>query len=403
MIWAGCTIVSVNYLPYAQTLCDSFLAFHPDCKFYVLLVDRLPDAVSLTGKNFELVLAEELGIPGFDAIAFKYGILELNTNVKPTFLKHLLAKGVDQLVYFDPDIQIYSALDPIYAALDTSSIVLTPHCTSPNEERPYSEVLLLASGVYNLGFIAVSRTAESARFLDWWEQRCLTLGYDERWTGVFVDQKWINLVPCYFDSVLVLKHPGCNMAYWNLHERVIEKTSGSWVVNGTAPLVFYHFSGISVDGSNRISKHTDQFDLVSRPDLAELFESYRRRLVANGIRNYSQFPYAFGRFDNGMPVTKLLRAAFAANLNRFSDGNPFDSSGPFYRWTKRHHLQSGQDSIGKYGRKDYNKEDSKVRTINAILRLTLRLIGADRYTVLMKFFEFASVLRNQGDIFENRS
>ena len=39
----------------------------------------------------------------------KYGILELNTNVKPTFMKHLLAAyDLDTLVYLDPDIFCYA-------------------------------------------------------------------------------------------------------------------------------------------------------------------------------------------------------------------------------------------------------------------------------------------------------
>jgi len=396
---AACTIVSLNYLPYARTLCDSFLAFHPDYKFYVLLVDRLPDGFDVSHQKFEMVLVEDLDIPNFESVAFKYGILELNTNVKPTFLKKLTTDGVDQVIYFDPDILICSKLDPIYEALTISGIVLTPHCTSPNEEGPYGEVLLLGAGVFNLGFIGVSKTAEAERFLAWWEHRCLTLGYDERWAGLFVDQKWINLVPCYYESVQVLKHQGCNVAYWNLHERKLEKALTSWVVNGAEPLLFFHFSGISIDGGKRISKHTDQFDLVSRPDLAELFADYRERLVVNGIRDISRHTYAFGHFDNGTLVNKLQRAAFASNLEKFGSTNPFDAAGPFYRWARRHHLQSHQDSIGEYSRKAYSKADIRIRIINSMLRLTLRLLGADRYTVLMKYLEYASLLRNQKDIF----
>ncbi len=55
-------------------------------------------------------------------------------------------------------------------------------------------MLLLIDGVFNLGFIGLSKAAETERFLDWWERRCLNLGYNERWSGLFVDQKWINLV-----------------------------------------------------------------------------------------------------------------------------------------------------------------------------------------------------------------
>ncbi len=399
MTCAACTIVSSNYLPYARTLCDSFLAFHPNDSFYVLLVDRLPESFDISRERFKLVLVEDLGIPDFDSVAFKYGIVELNTNVKPTFLKRLLSLGVDQLIYFDPDIFICSAVDAIYDALTRFGIVLTPHCISPNPDDPYAEVMLLVNGVFNLGFIAVSRTEEAERFLTWWERRCLTYGYNERWTGLFVDQKWINFVPCYFDSVKILKHPGCNAAYWNLHERVLEKTKTSWIVNGTAPLIFFHFSGINVDGGNRISKYADQFNLDSRPDLKDLFAEYRGRLVENGIRNSIHHQYAFGSYNNGEPVNNIQRAAFAANLSRFDSANPFDADGPFYKWAKRHHLQSGPDSVGTFGRNSYSNKDIRVRIVNTMLRLALRVLGADRYTILMKYFEYGSVLRNQKDIF----
>jgi len=399
MIRAACTIVSLNYLPYARTLCDSFLEFHPDHKFYVLLVDRPPEGFDASLEQFELVLVEDMGIPDFQSVAYKYDILELNTNVKPTFLKMLLARGVDQLLYFDPDILICSTVDPIFDALNTSGIVITPHCMSPNEQLPNEEANLLYTGVFNLGFIAVSKTAEAERFLAWWEHRCLTLGYAERWTGLFVDQKWINLVHCYFESVHVLKHPGCNVAYWNLHERILEKAPTSWLVNRKAPLIFYHFSGISVDGGDRISKYADQFDLTSRPDLAELFAEYRERLVTHGIRDFGRYPYAFGYFNNGELVNKLQRAAYAANLDRFSLVDPFDATGPFYAWARKNHLQGRQDTAGNFNRQTYNRRDKRVRYVNRMLRLALRLLGPNRYTLLMKYLAYASVLRHEKDVF----
>jgi hypothetical protein len=401
MTRAACTIVSSNYLPYARTLCDSFLAFHPNDDFYVLLVDRLPADIEISQERFKLFLVEDLEIPDFNSVAFKYGIVELNTNVKPTFLKRLLSLGVDQLIYFDPDIFICSPVDAIYETLDKFGIILTPHCASPNEKDPYAEVMLLVNGVFNLGFVAVSRTEEAEHFLTWWEHRCLTNGYNERWTGLFVDQKWINFVPCYFDSVCILKHPGCNVAYWNLHERMLEKGNNSWLVNGTAPLIFFHFSGVNVDGGNRISKYTDQFTLDSRPDLNDLFAEYRDCLAKNDIRNSTQYQYAFGRYNNGEPVNNIQRAAFAANLGRFNSTNPFDANGPFYKWAKRHHLQSGPDSVGTFGRSSYNKTDLRIRIVNTMFRLALRVLGADRYAILMKYFEYASILRNQKDIYDS--
>jgi hypothetical protein len=398
MIRAACTIVSLNYLAYARTLCESFLRFHPNLKFYVLLVDRLPEDIDLAAEPFELLLVENLDISYFKAVAFKYGVVELNTNVKPTFLKKLMGLGIDHLIYFDPDILICSRVDIIYEALETNAIIITPHCTSPNNGDLYAELLLLRNGVFNLGFIAVSKTEEAHRFLTWWEDRCLSSGYSERWTGLFVDQKWINLVPCYFDSITVLKHSGCNVAYWNLHERVLEETTGSWIVNGEVPLVFFHFSGINVDGGSRISKYTDQFTLESRPDLMKLFSDYRDRLIQYGIRNNTRHRYAFGHYSNGKLITNLQRYVFAANLDKFGANDPFIAEGPFYTWAKRHHLLSTADSAAKFGPQSYRATDTRVRIVNTMLRLTLRMLGGDRYTILMKYFAYVSDLRNQKDI-----
>jgi hypothetical protein len=401
MIRAACTIVSLNYLPYARVLCESFLSFHPDCKFYVLLVDRLPKDFDLSGERFDLVLVEDLRIPNFESVAFKYDILELNTNVKPTFLKSLLARGIDQLIYLDPDICIYASLSFIYDAVSSSSVALTPHSLSPNREDIASDVNLLALGIFNLGFIAVSKSHEACHFLNWWEDNCLNAGFSDPAGGLFVDQKWVNLAPCFLDSLKILKHPGCNVAYWNLHERIVEWDGSRWTVNSASEVVFYHFSGISVDGGNRISKHLDRLDLTLRPDMAKLFEEYRENALRHGIREFVRLPYAFGTFNNGRLINKLARSVYAANLAQFAEHNPFDSSGPFYIRAEEAGLLSGKDSSSTYTRKKYSEGGWKVRMLNWLLRTCLRIIGADRYTVLMKYLAFISRLRNQPELLPN--
>jgi|SRR5580704_8244658 hypothetical protein len=400
MTRAACTIVSLNYLPYARAVCDSFLEQHPELPFYVLIVDRPSPDVDLSRERFRTIWVEELGIPNFSSVAFKFDILELNTNVKPTFLKRILSSGIDELIYFDPDILICSSVGFIFDLLQSSSIVITPHALSPNEGEPANELILLYSGVFNLGFIAVANTEEALRFLTWWEDRCLTEGFVERRSGLFVDQKWINLVPCYYDHVTILKHPGCNVAYWNLHERSIAKDGARWIVNGTAPLVFYHFSGVSVDGGKLISKGYDQHTLDSLPVLVELFEFYRAELLRNGMRELGKGQYAFARYDNGQFISKLHRALYAAHLQVFQDaGNPFQSSNRFYAWVKEQHMLGAQDSASQYNKRTMNPSDPKVKVANSFLRLLLRFGGVDRYTVLMKYFGFISVLRNQKEIF----
>lgn len=398
MTRAACTIISLNYLPYARALYDSFRRFHSDVQFYTLIVDRLPAGTRLSDENFAVIFVDELRIPNFPSIAFKYDLLALNTNVKPSFMKFLLETGIEQLIYVDPDVFIYSSLDPVFRILNTCSILLTPHSTSPNEHNLQAEISLLMSGTYNLGFIAVSNTSETSRFLAWWENRCLNMAFNDLRSGLFVDQKWINLVPVYFPSVHILRNPGCNVAYWNLHERSIKLEGGIWFVDNQ-PLVFFHFSGVNVDGGSRISKFTDQFTLENRPELKELFLEYRECLVAHGIRETSRFSYAFGKFENGQNINRLTRALYAANLDKFGNEDPFKASSSLYKWAKEAHILGSKETADLFTSTSYPKTDPRLTIIHFLLRQILHLVGPDSYTMLMKYLSYVSVLRNQRDVF----
>src|SRR5580698_2641339 len=130
---AACTIVSPNYLAYARTLAASYLAQHPGQRFFVQIVADLSDPTPFQGDVFTPVMLDEIGLHDVRAEAMKYDVLELNTNVKPTFMKHLIEHyGLDTLVFLDPDIFCYAPLDPVFEALDKgATTVLTPHITMP--------------------------------------------------------------------------------------------------------------------------------------------------------------------------------------------------------------------------------------------------------------------------------
>lgn len=404
---AVCTIVSANYLSYARTLGQSIKATHPDLNFYVLLVDEPQELEkevgSLKNEEFEVVPVRDLGLSDFDAIAFKFGVVELNTNVKPSFLKYLFTRGIERLIYLDPDIFVYKPLEGIFDLLRTNSIILTPHVTTPlMDGKAPSEQDFMRVGVFNLGFIAVSKTPEGFSFLDWWENRCLTLGFNEVRTGLFVDQKWADFIPCFYQSVSVLRNPGYNMAYWNLHERTLFRDpSGDWMVNSTHELIFFHFSGIDPEHSAQLSRYQNRFDLIDRPDLKELFAEYRQRILNNGFANTRRVPYAFGAFTNGKKITALARALYAGHQQQFPYSNPFDASGSFYQWAHRHRLISKHDTAQKYNSMNFNRADLKVRSLNRILKIMHGILGTDRYTMLLKYLSYITVLRNQKEIFSS--
>lgn len=399
---AACTIVSKNYFAYARTLYYSFREHNPDAQFFVLLVDENNGDIDFAQEPFEIIEASSLDIPNFKRVAFRFDIMELNTNVKPAFLKHLLTnKGISRLLYLDPDILVYRQLEEAYNLLGTQNIVLTPHCISPIDDglRP-AEQDFLQTGVFNLGFIGVNDTLESLRFLDWWGLRCLTLGFNEPRTGLFVDQKWVNFAPCFFERVFILKHPGYNMAYWNLHERTLERVGDRWVVNGEWPLAFYHFSGVAFDDNQQISRHQNRFDLLNRPDLVSVFEEYRELLARNEIEKFKKRPYAYAIFSNSEYITQIARRLYSVNESSFQATDPFVAGGEIHQWCKREGFLGAIDQSGKFNSRNYSSDDPRIRVINFVLRMVLKVFGSDRYSMLMKYVSYISVMRNQKKIFD---
>ena len=87
--------------------------------------------------------------------------------------------------------------------------------------------------------------------------------------GIFVDQKWINLFPCFSDDIRILRLPGCNMAYWNLHERKLSKSVDGWLVNDLSRLMFFHFSNLDPLDKEGIMKSLAKPTLKERGDLRE--------------------------------------------------------------------------------------------------------------------------------------
>jgi hypothetical protein len=391
----ACTIVSANYFHFAWTLAESFFGFHPQDEFHVLLVDRLPDDFVSRDPRVQVHEVEKLGLPSFRSLAFKYDITELNTAVKPTFLKSLLDGGAEKIIYFDPDIYLFRPVEMIYEALDNASVVLTPHLLSPTTDPEHVyENDLLVTGVFNLGFVAVSNSAQSRGFLNWWEERCLRFGFEDLRCGLFVDQKWIIHAPCFFDKIDILRHAGCNVAYWNLHERCVSEGEEGYMVNDNSPLVFFHFSGYKPALSDQLSGKLRLAQNIY-PTLRKLLLFYGERLQANGAQVYPRYQYAYGQFSDGSLVTTLARRLYSVTMDQWGDQDPFEVRGDFFKAARKARVLSKQDQSRAYSSSSLPKDDWRIKAINRLLFSLPRIIGGDRYTMLMKYLSFISILRNQ--------
>jgi glycosyltransferase involved in cell wall biosynthesis len=289
---------------------ESIRAIHPELPVITILVDEIDGYFDPSTEPFQTLLASDLGIPRWRHFSMKYDIMELNTAVKPYAIQYLMEKfDAKRVIYFDPDILVYNPLDHIFGLLDTHLCVLTPHITSPlNDDFSPSEVDFLKVGTYNLGFFAISQNGNWNSLLGWWQDRLYEDCTREVERGLFVDQHWMDLVPSLFASAYVLREPEYNVAYWNLSHRQLEfSINDGYTVNGR-PLCFFHFSGFSVKNPETVSKHQNRFHFGNLNEATRAcYLDYRRRLLDCGFEETSKYPYAYGHFDNGVPITDVLR------------------------------------------------------------------------------------------------
>src|SRR6185295_2658361 len=143
--------------------------------------------------------------------------------------------------------------------------------------------------------------------LEWWKQRLYTGCRHDPDRGYFVDQRWIDLVPGLFDGVAILRDPGYNVAYWNLHGRSVTVRGDEVRVNGV-PCRFFHFSGFDPDAPDQVSRYQDRFAMGDIGDAASLFHDYGRRLIASGHAEQRLWPYSWATYHDGTPIPPPARA-----------------------------------------------------------------------------------------------
>lgn len=363
-----CTISVKNYLAHARVLAESFREHHPDGVCTVLILDDPRRTIEVAETEpFEILHAEDIGIPGLHQTAVRYAPTEFSNAVKPWLLKYLLERGASHIVYLDPDIQIFAGLEEVGELAEQNGIVLVPRITEPvplDDEKP-TEREIVSDGIYDPGFLALGRGEVSARFLDWWTEGSLcdprtgehkTVLLDQMWTLIrqarprFADRRWIDLVPNTFPDTKVLRDPGYGVAYWNLHSRKLERTESAVTVNGRR-LRFFHFSGFQPDQPYWLSKHATRVRLSENAALADLCRSYAMLLFSHKYEKVASLPYEYAQLPNGISYDSRLRELYADAVDSGEDfGNIFEPEGAeaFLTWLNAPSEHGGQHGVTRF-------------------------------------------------------
>lgn len=330
------TSFTFSYLARAVILARTLREVHPDWLLWAVVADEPPNGRDCgLAKEFDRVIyANELAFDRFERWLFKHDIVEASTAVKGQMLRHLLDHGAEKVVYLDPDIAVFSGLGEIVEKLDHFSIILTPHQISPNKTEGLvkdNELTSLKYGIFNLGFVAVRNDDIGNEFSNWWAQQLYFSCYDDVPNGLFTDQKWCDLVPCFFDRVHIERDPGYNVASWNISTRQIQiKMDGTILANGS-PLKFFHFTKIHSAGDIMIEKNArDNIEVM------ELWNWYKRSLL-DFASDIPKGYWYYGSFDNGVKIPKTARLLFRERADLYEYfTNPFSTAGnSFFEWLGR--------------------------------------------------------------------
>lgn len=323
-----------SYLNRARVLYQSLRRHHPDWHLVALMTDKIPEGMTLdlSREPFdEVVWQDELGFENVNAWLFQHDIVEVCTAVKGPFIEMATKRDFDAVIYLDPDTCLFNPLTPIIELLETNDIVLTPHLLNPEEERTAiidNEICPLWAGIYNLGFVAIRTTGEGARFASWWAQRLRDFCHDDPAKGLFVDQKWCDHVPVFFDKVHILKDPGYNTASWNVSQRKITIDSDGNVRANDGLLRFWHFTKLGPLGDVMTRRYAKDQIVVY-----ELWRWYREQVARATSAAVPDRYWAFGQFEDGTPIERAHRLLYRERQDLQAHfRNPYSSD--FVAWLR---------------------------------------------------------------------
>ncbi len=320
------TISNSGYRRQAEVLKTSILAHHAEVEFYHFTPDS---KMSCLGEGITNLTIYDLNLdPKWVENAFReLDIVEISTSIKPKAFQYLFDKGYEAVMFLDPDIYVTSNLDELFSLNEKYPILITPHLVNPpkNTDKIKFELSLLRYGTYNLGFICISNVESGRKMLDWWSTRTLLHSKRQRFLDEFTDQKWINLAAVYFEC-FVVKHPGCNLAPWNIFERGIARRNNIYMTRDGKPILFVHFSQSSYSDdldcpSNLWNIYYGDYSNKDKEldSLLLLIREYRSLLFQNPGNLSQKIPKKILRGASAFVTPKALRIAIREDYTRFTN------------------------------------------------------------------------------------
>lgn len=211
-----------------------------------MLLDReeASDVLSKKFPQINILTLPDIKEKATVALQKKYPLLSdaFRWSLKPVLLEKLIEDlGITEALYCDNDIFFSSNFDFLFSDLKQHDILLFPHwrINHPAIDKDWFETNF-KDGIFNGGCIGVNKNAMD--FLRWWADCCAYKCEVDFASGMYVDQKYLDIVPSIFPSSHAVQHKGCNVAYWNIRSLTRSAQNGKTLIDNKYEVVFTHFT-----------------------------------------------------------------------------------------------------------------------------------------------------------------
>lgn len=311
-----CTYFDSAYLTRGLALFESLRRFEKNFVLWVLCMDAQSYSIlkQLDFPQLRLVQLTELERfdPELAAVKPTRSQIEYYFTCSPCWPTYIFARDevADLVTYLDADLYFFSEPQPIFDAMQDNSILIVGH-RFPERLKHFEQF-----GVYNVGLLSIRRDETGIRCLARWRDQCINWCYDRLDDDKFADQKYLDDWPEQFSDLVVLEHPGCGLAPWNIGSYEIGRKQGQVVVvDDAVPLVFYHFHGTRQIGRFLYDPGLEVYgETLTFPLRRHLFTPYIRELRRIRARLMRQLSDGLSKDDRVLRITlkkkKIRRQQF---------------------------------------------------------------------------------------------
>ncbi len=269
-------------------------------------------------------------------------VLPVRSAEGPADLLRLALERAGSATLLAPDVYVTAPLEPVADALRDHDVVLFPRVAAlPDDGHRPNYADLLRVGRVDNACVAARRGSRATAFLEWWSRR---LKEDDEIVA------WFDLVEESFPDVALVGDAGCDLSYWNLHERHLSRGGADWLVDGR-PLRFARFGGFRADRRFWLSDAATRVRVTEDPALSELCGAYADELLGTGWTPPRRGLVDVDRLGNGQRADDFVKALWDEAMNggeEFGDPLTPAAADAFVSWMRAPAEHGGRPGVNRY-------------------------------------------------------